>query len=220
VVPISVIVETKTRSSLLIRLGTLAAVLVLLTSWACMPARQDPSALSRGNFPDRGVSPLSETELPKVKRKARSSLPAEASLIAKITAGTSPQQAASLRLTEDGKRLLESGHYAKALTHLEKTLAIDSSNPYVYYYLAKAHFNLVHYRQSVDFLDVAESLLDSQPYWMAEVLSLKGENFQAMGLLKEANFSYAEALRFNPSSRNASVGLSRVQRALEVPSIR
>jgi tetratricopeptide (TPR) repeat protein len=98
-------------------------------------------------------------------------------------------------LTEDGRKLLESGNNAKALTHLEKTLGIDSTNPYVYLYLAKAHFNLAHYRQSVDFLDVAEALLYSQPYWMAEVLSLKGENFQAMGLLKEANHSLIKRRR-------------------------
>ncbi|MCH6546020.1 MAG: hypothetical protein IH796_08460, partial [Deltaproteobacteria bacterium] len=95
-----------------------------------------------------------------------------------------------------------------------------SNNPYVYFYLAKVHFNLAHYRQSVDFLDVAEARLDSQPYWMAEVLSLKGENFQAMGLLKEANHSYAESLRLNPKNQQAAVGLNRVRRAMEIPSVR
>ncbi len=150
----------------------------------------------------------------------RGAPPPEASLIGKIDPGTPPQQAASLRLTEDGRKLLESGDHAKALTHLEKTLAVDSSNPYVYYYLAEAHFNLTNYRQSVDFLDVAESMLDSQPFWLAEVLSLRGENFQAMGLLREASQSYAHALRLNPKNQKAAMGLSRVQRALEVPSVR
>lgn len=97
---------------------------------------------------------------------------------------------------------------------------MDSTNPYVYYYFAKAHFNLTNYRQSVDFLDVAESLLYSQPYWMAEVLNLKGENFQVMGLLKEASLSYAEALRLNPKNQKAAVELNRVERALEIPSVR
>ncbi len=55
---------------------------------------------------------------------------------------------------------------------------------------------------------------------MAEVLSLKGENFQAMGLLKEANHSYAESLRLNPKNQKAAVGLNRVQRAMEIPSVR
>jgi len=150
----------------------------------------------------------------------QASLPAEESLVGKIDSRTPPQQAASLRLTEDGRKLIESGNNAKALTHLEKTLGIDSTNPYVYFYLAKAHFNLAHYRQSVDFLDVAEALLYSQAYWMAEVLSLKGENFQAMGLLKDANHSFAEALRLNPKNQKAAGGLNRVQRALEIPSVR
>ena len=189
----------------------LVAVILLFMSSACTPLVRDSASLSRGTITQPGETPEGKTQ---------ASLPAEASLVGKIDSRTPPQQAASLRLTEDGRKLIESGYNAKALTHLEKTLGIDSTNPYVYFYLAKAHFNLTHYSQSVDFLDVAEALLYSQPYWMAEVLSLKGENFQAMGLLKEANHSFAEALRLNPKNQKAAGGLNRVQRALEIPSVR
>lgn len=140
--------------------------------------------------------------------------------MSKITVDTSPQRAASLRLTEEGKRLLDSGHYAKALTRLEQTLAVDSSNPYVYYFLGKAHFHLAHYRQSVEFLDVAESILGNQPYWMGEVYSLKGKNYQALGLMEQAHSSYVTALRFNPKNQEATMGLSHVRRKMKVPSVR
>ena len=196
----------------------LVAVILLFMSSACTSLFRDSISLSRGTLTQPGEAPQDEAGTP--EGKAQASLPAEASLIDKIDSRTPPQQAVSLRLTEDGRKLIESGHNTKALTHLEKTLAIDSNNPYVYFYLAKAHFNLAHYRQSVDFLDVAEARLDSQPYWIAEVLSLKGENFQAMGLLKEANHSYAEALRLNPKNQKAAVGLNHVQRAMEIPSVR
>ncbi len=194
--------EAKTRCSLLETSGMLVGVILLSMSSACPPLLRDSASLSRGTLTQPGETPEGKTE---------ASLPAEASLVGKIDSRTPPQQAASLRLTEDGRKLIESGNNAKALTHLEKTLGIDSNNPYVYFYLAKAHFNLAHYSQSVEFLDVAEALLYSQPYWMAEVLSLKGENFQAMGLLKEANHSFAEALRLNPKNQKAAGRLNRVQ---------
>jgi tetratricopeptide (TPR) repeat protein len=113
--------------------------------------------------------------------------------------------------------LLESGQYAKAMVYLEKTLAIDSSNPYVYYYLARSHYHVTHYRESLDFLEVAESHLTGQRYWLAKVQSLKGENFHALGFLKRANSSYVKALRLNPKNREASEGLARTQREIRFP---
>jgi len=145
-------------------------------------------------------------------------LPEENSLVSKITVDTPPQRAASLRLTEEGRRLLDSGDHAKALARLEQSLAVDSSNPYVYFYLAMAHLRLAQYRQSIEFLDVAESLLSSLAYWLGEIHSLKGENYQALGLLDRANTSYATALRFDPNNRRAALGLSRVQRELRGPA--
>jgi tetratricopeptide (TPR) repeat protein len=145
-------------------------------------------------------------------------LPDDSSLIAKITPQTPPQRAASLRLTEEGRKLLEAGDYAKALARLEKTISIDSTNPYGYYYLAKAHYHLSHYQESINFLDVAESLLSGQSYWLAEVLALKGENYRALGFPQKAGSSYSQALGLNPGNRVASEGLSRVRGETEPPT--
>ena len=168
------------------------------------------------------VQACASTDVGSLSSKGNQGIPPSQgnSLVSKITVDTSPERAASLRLTEEGNRLLDSGHYAKALTRLEQTLAVDSSNPYVYYFLGKAHFHLAHYRQSVEFLDVAESLLGNQSYWMGEVFSLQGKNFQALGLMDQAHSSYAKALRFNPKNQEAAVGLSHVQRKMKVPSVR
>jgi len=114
-----------------------------------------------------------------------------------------------LRLTEEGKRLLDSGDYAKALSRLEKTIAVDSTNPYGYYYLAKAHYHMGRYRESLNFLDVAESLVAREPYWLAEVYALKGENFRALGSFERAHSSYSQALRLNPNNRVAVEGVNR-----------
>ncbi len=138
-------------------------------------------------------------------------LPDDSSLLAKITPGTPPQRAASLRLTEEGRRFLDAGDPPKALTRLEKTIVIDSTNPYGYFYLAKAQYQSGHYRESLNFLDVAESRLSGEPFWLAEVHALRGENFRALGMAQRAEASYAEALRLNSGNRIAAEALLYLQ---------
>ena len=137
-------------------------------------------------------------------------LPDDSSLLAKITPGTSPQRAASLRLTEEGRKLLDAGDPAKAMSRLEKTIVIDSTNPYGYFYLAKAQYRLGHYKESLNFLDVAESRLSTEPFWLAEVQALRGENYRALGMEEQAEASYEQALRLNSGNRTALEALSRL----------
>ena len=144
-------------------------------------------------------------------QEASSILPGEPSLLAKITPETSPRRAASLRLTEEGRRLLGSGEYQKALEQFEKTIAIDSTNPYSYYYLARAHHRLSHYRESLNFLDVAESLLSEESYWLAQVFALKGKNFQILGSFERADASYAKALGLDPNNQDAFAAITRIE---------
>jgi tetratricopeptide (TPR) repeat protein len=131
-------------------------------------------------------------------------------LLAKITPGTAPQRAASLRLTEEGRRLLEAGDAARAVSRLERTIAIDSTNPYGYFYLAKAQHRLGRHKESLNFLDVAESRLAGEPFWLAEVHALRGENFRALGMEQKAEASYAEALRLNSGNRTAMEAIGRI----------
>lgn len=138
-------------------------------------------------------------------------LPDDSSLLAKIIPGTTPQRAASLRLTEEGRKLLDAGDPGKALTRLETTIVIDSTNPYGYFYLAKAQNRLGRYKESLNFLEVAESRLSGEPFWMAEVNALRGENFRGLGQLQRAEASYVQALRLNSGNRTASEGLGRMQ---------
>ena len=145
-------------------------------------------------------------------------LPDDSSLLAKITPGTSPQRAASLRVTEEGKKLLEAGDATKALSRLEKTIVIDSTNPYGYFYLAKAHYQIGSYKESLSFLDVAESRLSEESFWLAEVHALRGENFRALGMIDKAEASYAQALRLNSGNRTANDALTRLQKPTQAIS--
>jgi tetratricopeptide (TPR) repeat protein len=140
-------------------------------------------------------------------------LPDDSSLVAKISPQTPPRRAASLRLTEEGKKMLANEDYTRALGSLERSVAIDSTNPYNYYYLAKAHYHEARYRESLDFLDVAESRLSNEPYWLAETLALKGENFRALGFFQRAESSYTQALNLNPGNKTAADGISRLRSA-------
>ncbi len=201
-------------------LKILVLFLILAIIQACTSRQLNPPALSRSRIPSRAPSESAKTQRPRAKPKVRAPLPDENSLIAKLTHRTPPHRAASLRLTEEGKRLLESGQYVKAMARLEKTLAIDSTNPYVYYYLAKAHYHVGHHRESLNFLEVAESVLSGQPYWLAEVYSLKGENFRALGFLRLGVSNFNKALQLNPGNQVASKGLTRIRREIKVPSFR
>jgi len=138
-------------------------------------------------------------------------LPDDSSLLAKITPATAPQRAASLRLTEEGRKLLDAGDPQKALNRLEKTIVIDSTNAYGYFYLAKAQHRLGRYKESLNFLDVAESRLNREPFWLAEVHALRGENYRALGMMQQAEASYAQALRLNSGNRTAAEAMSRLQ---------
>jgi hypothetical protein len=138
-------------------------------------------------------------------------LPDDSSLLAKITPSTPPQRAASLRLTEEGRKLLEAGDASRALGRLEKTIAIDSTNPYGYYFLAKAQHALGRNQESLRFLDVAEPLFGNNPFWLAELYALRGENYRALGSYQRAESSYTQALRFNSGNKIAADGLARVQ---------
>lgn len=169
--------------------------------------------------PERGLSketkesaPLPSTgEIPAAPEAPPKPLPDDSSLLAKITPGVTPQRAASLRLTEEGKKLLESGDPAKALARLEKTIVIDSTNPYGYFYLAKAQYRLGRYRESLNFLEIAESRLRNEPFWLAEVHALRGENYRALGQFQSAEASYQQAVRLNSGNRTAADGLLRLQ---------
>jgi hypothetical protein len=135
----------------------------------------------------------------------------DSSLLAKITPATSPQRAASLRLTEEGRKILDAGDPARSLTRLEKTIVIDSTNPYGYFYLAKAQHRMGRYKESLNFLDVAEARLGAKPFWLAEIYALRGENFRAQGQLQRAEASYNQALRLNSGNRTAADALGRIQ---------
>ena len=142
--------------------------------------------------------------------------PEESSLVAMIEDQTHPRRVASLRLAEHGRRLLNEGEYKEALGQLEKSIAVDSTNPYGFLYLAKAHYHMAQFQESLNFLDVAEAYLSGKSYWLAEVFALRGENYRALGSLRRARSNYEEALRYDPRHQVAREGLAHADQNLDV----
>ena len=89
-------------------------------------------------------------------------LPPNQTLLISITRGTSPKRAIALRLTETARNQMRAGEYDKAVFNLERALSLEA-NPYIYFYLARAHYQLGHYQDALNFLEAAESWLTHLP---------------------------------------------------------
>lgn len=170
-----------------------------------IPTKSSPPAIA---VPEASVPPQEEYPVPELAVPSPPVLPDDSSLLAKITSSTPPSRAASLRLAAEGKKLLDAGDYPRALNRLEKSIAIDSTNAYGYFYIAKAHYLMGRYKESLNFLDVTESRLSGEPFWLAEVYALRGEDFRALGMPDRAEESYAKALTINAGNRTASEAMS------------
>jgi tetratricopeptide (TPR) repeat protein len=94
------------------------------------------------------------------------------SLLAGISSNTTSRRAAALRLAERGRTLIQTKEYQKAISLLEKALNLDAS-PFIYYYLARAHYHLGNNQGALNFLEVAESRLSAQSEWVEELAELR-----------------------------------------------
>ena len=125
----------------------------------------------------------------------------------RIRRGSSPQRVASVRMTEQARRLLRSGQYTRALTELERSLSIDGTNPYAHYYIALSHYRLRNFRASLDFLGAAEAVLGHNRPWLVQSLVLRGDNLRALGRFGPARAAYRRALAMDPANPSANRGL-------------
>ena len=94
------------------------------------------------------------------------------SLLSAIGRGTSSKRAAALRLVESGRTLIQAGENRSAVAVLERALSLEAS-PFVYFYLARAHYYLADYQRAAEFVEIAEALFYQQPDWTEELFKLK-----------------------------------------------
>jgi tetratricopeptide (TPR) repeat protein len=130
---------------------------------------KDRAARSSNNI----ERPAGDVSVPRVFNEANfSTVLPNRSLLAGISSTTTSRRAAALRFAERGRKLIQTKEYQKAISFLEKALNLDAS-PFVYYYLARAHYHLGNNQGSLNFLEVAESRLSAQPEWAEELAALR-----------------------------------------------
>lgn len=111
---------------------------------------------------------------------------------------TMPRRKASVKLVQQGRDLLRTGDYRAALARFESAIGVDATNPYSHYFVARAHYLLENYRESLSFLDVAESRLAADDRWLAEIHVLRARNATALGFHGQADVNYIRALALHP----------------------
>ena len=83
--------------------------------------------------------------------------------------GPSPRARASLKLTEQGSRLLEEGQPDKAMRVLEQAISLDPNNGRNYYYMAEAWLKKEIALEAKEFNQLAEMHLKGDDEWMIRV---------------------------------------------------
>lgn len=81
----------------------------------------------------------------------------------------SPRAQASLRLTEQGRLLLEEGKAGDAIEMLERAINLDSANGLNYYYLSEAWLYKGDFKAAEEFNGLARIYLKDSPEWLARV---------------------------------------------------
>jgi len=85
----------------------------------------------------------------------------------------SPRAQASLRLTEQGRKLLENGRSDAAIRMLEQAINLDVANGLSYFYMSEAWILKGNLEQATEFNRLAQIYLKESPEWMARVLAQK-----------------------------------------------
>lgn len=137
--------------------------------------------------------------------------PEEESLLPLISGSTPAQHAASLRCVEQGRLLLASGQRERAREWFERALSLDATNPYAYYFLARAALLNQRPDQAETFLARARSFSGGLgPRWQSRFAALQGEIWETVGRFPEARRAYQEATEADPANSAARSGLARL----------
>lgn len=131
--------------------------------------------------------------------------------LAAVAGAGLPQREASMKLLQQGQALLRAERHEAALARFEQAIRVDSSNPYSHYFVARAHYFLGSHRESLNFLEVAESGLAVDDRWLAEVYVLRARNATALGFHARADLDYVRALEIQPFHGYALARLTTIE---------
>jgi tetratricopeptide (TPR) repeat protein len=105
-----------------------------------------------------------ERELPKDTMRPAATAPA-----------ATPAKAASDRLIDKGKGLLDAKDYERAASAFREAVGVDAQNGPAYYYLALAQVRLGQTSSAAGLLDKADTLVGNDPEWTQRIDALRAE---------------------------------------------
>lgn len=147
--------------------------------------------------------------------------PDPARLLDSIGPGTSPERATSVRLTDEGRRLLQDGDDAAAIDRIERALKIDPTNAHGYYWLAQVHARRGRLDQALAFADKAAILFSAgDQAWLVQTYTFRASILEGAGRFPEARASYRRAVDLQPGSVAARAGLARLGDPAQPPQNR
>ncbi len=120
------------------------------------------------------------------------------------------RQNASIELTNQGLSYLSEWQLDEAISLFEKAIALHSSNPYAYYYLAKARYIRKEYTQTLPLLGKAALYLQDDSTWLSWVYALRGKTYEALSRFDEARWQYQQSLSKDPRNAEARDGIDRL----------
>jgi tetratricopeptide (TPR) repeat protein len=120
------------------------------------------------------------------------------------------QQNASIELTDQGLSYLSEWQLNEAISLFEKAIALHPSNPYAYYYLAKARYIRKEYPQTLPLLGKAELYLKGDSTWLSWIYALRGKTYEALSRLDEARHQYQQSLSKDSRNAEARDGIDRL----------
>ena len=132
------------------------------------------------------------------------------SLDSEIGEAATPEESASMRLTETARNQLIGGRIGDAMRDFARALALDPSNAFAYYYLGRAFMARKDYEQARTFFRWAETGFIGRSDWNAEALSYEGLCDEELGNVEDATHAYKEALAVSPDNFRARVGYGRL----------
>jgi TolA-binding protein len=178
--------------------------------WQQVPAPSDSEAESS---PPEPTPAAQATEVPpaiEIGSLTPTAPVSDSTLDPLIQSAPTPARAASLRITEQCRLMLEKGNADDAIRELAHAVSIDPSNSYAYFYLGRAYADKKDYAQAITFLKRAEIGVGNNPAWLAETYVYEGQSYEQSGKSAEAAASYQKAISASPGNLSARVGYTRL----------
>jgi tetratricopeptide (TPR) repeat protein len=105
---------------------------------------------------------------------------------------------------EGGIKQLNAGNLENAEQLFVQALRVSPTNGRPYYYLAVIADKQKNYERSLGFLQQAETFLQNDDFWMAQVLVQEGVVLKSMKKTSEAREKFRQALRKDPDNQLAA----------------